>query len=395
MVSVFPQRGFGHSGTSGVASYTKNLVSFLSRYCGIFVFADKSSNVDSVYFENGVWVNRCWRRGLLYPFQVFQSAWKRRANVDVLHVQHEYFLFGGAFSALLFPFLLLLLKRLGRPLVVTFHHVVPLNVISEEFLKDNMIGGVPFILRLGIFTLTRVIANVADVLVVHEEFFKQVLFNEYGVDANKVWVIPHGVEEPSSIINSDRAKEILGVSGKRVLLFFGYITGYKGIELLIDTFDFLKNDESYVLFIAGGEHPRLKGKRKYQEYLRRLKERAAKVSDRIIFTGFVPEDMIPVYFSAADLVIFPYKSVFSSSGPISLAMQYKKPLLISKHLRRIIRIKDAWFDGNDLSYKIELFFNSKEFQRRTKPDNDFLFTHRWENVAEKTFMLYNIIKKGL
>lgn len=330
LISLFPPKEFRHVAMGGVASYAKNLVVSLSRSCEVIVFADKLFGSDSAYRDCGILVCRCWNKSVSYPFQIFRSVIKRRNDVDVLHIQHEYFLFGGVISAVLFPLLLLLLKLLRKPIVVTLHGVISLRIIDEEFLKDNMVSGVPFIFKLGVLALTRLIAFFADFLVVHEEFFRQVLINEYRVDGSKVWVIPHGVEEPSIIIDSDRAKEILGVGGKKVLLIFGYITGYKGIELLIDAFDLLKSDESYVLFIAGGEHPRLKGKRKYQEYLRRLRERAAKVSDRIIFTGFVPENMIPIYFSAADLVILPYKYKFSASGPESLAVSYKKHVITFK-----------------------------------------------------------------
>lgn len=329
VISVFPPKGSKHAGVGGVASYTKNLVFSLSDWCQVFVFADRFSDVGGCYLEDGVWVFRCWSRGLLFPFQIFRNVARRRNDVDVLHVQHEYFLFGGVFSAILFPFLLFLLKLFGKPIVVTLHGVISLSVIDREFLRDNMIGGFPFVFRLGALGLTRLIACFADALIVHDEFFRRVLVGEYGICKSKVFVVPHGVEEAREVIDREEAKRILGVGGKKVLLFFGYITGYKGLELLIDAFDFLKGDEDFVLFIAGGEHPRLRGKRRYREYLRELRERARRVSDRIIFTGFVPEDMIPVYFSAADLVIFPYKFKISASGPESLARSFKKPVIVS------------------------------------------------------------------
>ena len=390
VVSVFPPKGSRHAGFGGVASYAKNLAVCLSDLCKVVVFADRLCGVSDTYCEDDVWVCRCWDRGLFYPFRIFWNAARWRGRVDVFHVQHEYFLFGGVFSAVLFPFLLFLLKLFRKPVVVTLHGVISLSVIDREFLRDNMIGGFPFVFRLGALGLTRLIACFADALVVHDEFFRRVLVDEYGVCESKVFVVPHGVEEAREVINSDEAKRILGVGGKKVLLFFGYITGYKGLELLIDAFKFLKNDEDFVLFIAGGEHPRLRGKRRYREYLRRLRERARRVSDRIIFTGFVPEDKIPIYFSAADLVIFPYKAVMSSSGPINLAIAYRKPFLVSNVMNLIYGSSASFpLSAICLSKVIESFFNDNTFHEVVLEILEGKIENcRWDAVRDLTFSLY-------
>jgi glycosyltransferase involved in cell wall biosynthesis len=393
VISVFPPKGLKHAGFGGVASYSRNLVSSLADRCRLVVFADRLSDVDGAYSENGVWVHRCWSKNLFYPFQIFWSVARERSEIDVLHVHHEYFLFGGTLSAVLFPFLLCLLKLLGKPVLVTLHGVISLSVVDKEFLRDNMVGGSPFALRLGFFVLTTLIAHFADVLVVHKEFFRRALVCEYGISKDKVWVIPHGVEKPSEAIGDDKAKEALGVGGKKVLLFFGYIAGYKGVELLIDAFDFLKKDEDFVLFVAGGMHPRLKDKPKYQEYLCELKERARKVSDRIIFTGFVPEKMISIYFSAADLVIFPYKVVMSSSGPFALAVSYKKTGIASDiPASREILPSQALFDKDDpksLAEKTETIFNTHSSKRDIAAHVEKIGTaNSWDHVGLQTRKLY-------
>jgi glycosyltransferase involved in cell wall biosynthesis len=379
-----------HTRLGGMASYTKNLATSLSCNCMVSVFADRFSNANENYCEKGVWVCRCWSRGLSYPFQIFRNVVRRADEIDVLHVQHEFFLFGGVFSAILVPFLLCLLRLLRKPVVVTLHNVISLNVVGGRFLRDNMVNGFPFVLKIGIFVLTRLIAFFSDVLIVHEEFFRGVLVSEYGIRARKVLVIPHGVEEPGGIIDSDRAKEVLGVGGKKVLLFFGYIAGYKGVESLIDAFDVLKGDEDFVLFIAGGEHPRLKGKREYQKHLQEIKAKAKEISDKIIFTGFVPEEMIPTYFSAADLVIFPYREVFSASGPMSLALFYGKPFLASENYRGIIRLEDMLFSEGDLPQKIISFLsNDRKARRRINSYCEYVrMTRNWENIAEETDRVY-------
>jgi glycosyltransferase involved in cell wall biosynthesis len=375
-----------------VASYSRNLVSALLGYCSVVVFADKLSD-DAEYFED-VRVYRCWRKGLFYPFQIFRKLLGK--GLDVVHIQHEYFLFGDALSAVLFPFTLCLLKLLRKPVVVTLHGVVPISLIDKQFLRDNVIKGYAFTLKWGIFVATRLIVSFADAVAVHEDSLKNVLVNEYRVNKEKVYVIYHGIEEPFRIIESNVAKEVLDVKHKKILLFFGYLAGYKGIEVLLEAFRLLKHKEDFVLFVAGGEHPRLKFDFCYLEYLRLLKEKAGNVSNNIVFTGFVQEDMIPVYFSAADLVIFPYKIAMSSSGPMSLAISYEKPFLISNVFANPTRLKDLSFHlfAEDLARAIEHYFENHALRDDvSKCLNELKHARSWDAIARETFRVYELISE--
>jgi glycosyltransferase involved in cell wall biosynthesis len=393
MVSVYPPPASKHAESGGVASYTKNLVISLLDSCKIVVFANRMSNTDNEYQE-GAMVYRCWNKGIMYPFQIFRKLMGK--NLDAVHVQHEYFLFGNASSIVLFPFMLCLLKLLRKPVVVTLHGVIPLGHVNKQFLRDNLIDGYAFVLRWGILILTRLIVSLADVVAVHEDSFKRVLVNEYNVNKEKVYVIYHGIEEPLRIIESDLAKEALRVSRKKVLLFFGYLAGYKGIEVLVEAFRFLKHKEDFVLFVAGGEPPRLKCDSDYSAFLRLLKKKAMNVSRDIIFTGFVPEDMIEVYFSAADLVIFPYKIVMSSSGPMSLAISYEKPFLVSNVFPNPTRFEDLSFRlfAEDLATAIENYFENHAFREDVSGCLRELKNARsWHTIAGETFRVYELVSE--
>ena len=54
---------------------------------------------------------------------------------------------------------------------------------------------------------------------------------------------------------------------------------------------------------------------------------------RISMTGFVPEENISNYYSVADLCMIPYREFISSSGPLSLALSYQRPVILSKELQ--------------------------------------------------------------
>ena len=383
MVSIYPPPGSKHAKLGGVASYTKNLVVSLLNDCQVVVFADRMLHTDSEHYHEGAMVHRCWNRGVMYPFQVFKRLLGNK--IDIVHVQHEIYLYGGLGSTIVFPLLLCFIRLLRKPVIVTLHGVIPLSNIDGRFLRENWIRGNPFVMRIGFILLVRMIMSLSTSIIVHEEEFKEVLRAQYNCPAHKVYVIHHGIEERNDLLEKDQAKQILGLSGKNVTFFFGYITGYKNIELLIESAEFLKTPD-WVIVIAGGSHPRLSADPDYRRYLLDLHEKALATSkDGILFRGFISEDEIPLYFSAADLVVFPYEICMHASGPLSLAISYGKPFLISDSFKEMFVLEDAIFRGDprELASKIDQFFGNANFRLRNLAYVKKLKKERlWSKVAE-------------
>lgn len=391
MVTIYPPRLSIHSRNGGVASYSKNLVTSLLKYCSAVVFADSLSIPEDEGHEN-VPIHRCWSKGIKYPFQIFNALLKNQ--VDVVHIQHETYLFGPLVSALIFPLLIALIRLLRKPLVVTMHGVVPLSKMNKSFLKENRIPSNALIMRLGLTFLVKLIVSLSTAIIVHEKNLMNILTQEYKCDSSKINVINHGIEEPKVPFTSNEAKKKLGMDSKKVILFFGYITGYKNVGLLIDSAQFLKVD-NWIILIAGGMHPRLIGDGNYVKYISELREKALRLSEQnILFKGFVPEEEISLYFSAADLVIFPYNICMSSSGPLSLAASYGKPFLVTDSFREIITFDEIRFTNapKELAAKIDCFFENTELRLRILAWVDkFRMGRSWDSVAEKTFLLYTTL----
>lgn len=388
MVSIYPPPRSKHAKHGGVASYTKNLVDSLLSYCSVVVFADRMQVLDDEYSE-GAKVHRCWSKGAKYPFKIFKELLKNR--VDVVHIQHETYLYGGLASMLVFPFLLVLIKLLRKPVIVTMHGVIPLSRVNRCFLEENRINGNPLIMRVGLTLLVKIAVSLSTEVVVHEEKLRDVLIEDYKCCASKICVIHHGIEEPKVSIASDEAKEKLGVSAKNVILFFGYITGYKNVELLIDSAKYLKVPE-WTMLIAGGAHPRLSCDPSYLKYLSDLREKASSISEeKILFKDFVPEEEISLYFSATDLVVFPHNICISSSGPLSLTASYGKPFLVANSFREIVDFNEIVFgnDPKELASKIDFFFRDTKFGLKTSEySKDFRAKRLWSRISLQTYELY-------
>ncbi|MBB6459885.1 glycosyltransferase [Flammeovirga kamogawensis] len=118
--------------------------------------------------------------------------------------------------------------------------------------------------------------------------------------------------------NQEEAQLKLGVeSDKKTLLFFGFIREYKGLDILIKTFDQL--DDSYQLLIAGEVYG------SFDSYMQLIQENRNK--ERIhIFNQYISDQEVGDYFSVADVCVLPYKSA-TQSGITSIALHFEVPLI--------------------------------------------------------------------
>lgn len=397
IISRFPPKNETHSTEGGVAGYTKTLTNCFPEHKNITLYAQKIKNKTDEYFEDGIQIYRVWNKGILYPFQLIKKILKKKH--EIIHIQHEFFLYGGALSSILFLLLPVTLKLLRIPCIVTMHGIVPLSCIDDNFVRENKSSLHPFLVKLGFRFLTNWIHRLSTKIIVHEEKFRVSLKEEYKCSPLKCAVIPLGIEIKNDAIAKNIAKERLNLTGKKIILFFGYITGYKGIELLIEAFRLLSRSNSdYVLIIAGGDHPRMKQYPSYQEYVDNLKKSAKSISSsQVIFTGHVPENEINIYFSAADLAVFPYTVGMSSSASVAFAISYNKPFIVSDVLGNSTGLKESIFERTpeSLAKAIKTTLDDESVQSKlTDACSKLRAEHSWERVGTLTYNLYkDILRK--
>lgn len=394
IVSQYPPPHSKHARQSGIASYTLNQASAIKNQgCNVSIFCNKINGVSSHYNENDININRCWDIGTGSCFQILQTLARAKKNLDLVHIQYSYALFGGSLSALFFPLLLLFLRLSNIKFVITLHELLPLSIVNKKFLDEAGVKGNPAVFKTGIFQLVRLIILLSNAVIVHESYSKSVIQTEYRSNPQKIHVIPHGIEEFATLKDQEIARKLLGIKQKRVLLFFGYLAKYKGLSNLVDACARLNSD--YILLIAGGEHPRLKGKREYQDYLSRLHQQIACSRAEVRFTGFVDEADIPTFFAAADVLLLPYTRLISASGPLALCVAHKKPFLAADSLAGAIDESDILFPNTaeGIRIKVERFFLDEDIRDKSLKYGKKLLENRiWSRVASDTTALYkNII----
>ena len=192
-----------------------------------------------------------------------------------------------------------------RPRVMTAHYILPPDPSRRQVRSARRVFGA------------------MDSVVAHSEHSAARLRDEVGLDSAKVRVIPHGAFDYLTKLPEEKPlpAELEGAEGP-VILSFGLLRPYKGIENLIEAFAHVPPHQSKgtpELWVVG--NPRMD-----VEPLRKLAEPAI---GRVRFvTRFVDEAEIPAIFRRADLVALPYLDA-EHSGVLYTALAFGKPLLLS------------------------------------------------------------------
>src|SRR3954470_9076258 len=186
----------------------------------------------------------------------------------------------------------LLLRAFRRPLVLTAHDVVPREARPGQ--------------RAG----QRRLYERVDAIVVHSEHGRDRLGGRLGVPEAKIAVIPHGVLTP--VGDDGLPPELAGVEGP-VVLFFGLIRPYKGLDVLLDAWRGVEGAELWVVGM-----PRMD-----TSALRAAAPRGVRFVER-----FVPDGQVAALFARADLAVLPYREI-DQSGVLFTALGAGTPLVLS------------------------------------------------------------------
>ena len=187
----------------------------------------------------------------------------------------------------------------GHPRVLTAHDVLPREP------------------RPGQIASTRRLLQKMDAVVVHSQHGAERLREEAGVDPGRIHVIPHGAFDYLTQLPDEQPlpAELAAVEGP-VVLFFGLLRPYKGIETLIEAFNDVQGAELWVVGM-----PRMP--------VEPLIELAQGVRGRVRFISrFVDDRQIPAFFRRADLVVLPYRQI-DQSGVLYTALAFGKPIVLT------------------------------------------------------------------
>jgi glycosyltransferase involved in cell wall biosynthesis len=202
-------------------------------------------------------------------------------------------------------------------------------------------------------------------------------------------VIPHGnyIGNYPQGISREQARVKLGIEAdKTVFLFLGAIRAYKGIPDLVAAF---------TKIATGNETLVLAGNPLNEQIESEISQLTARKKDIIYSPKFVNDEEIQIYMNAADVVVFPFRDIFTS-GSVLLAMSFAKAIIIPD-LESLAEIKEAGgaitydpHDKNSLGRAIASAL-SVDLQKLGNCNLQEAEKLSWDAIADETFKFYSRI----
>src|SRR3989344_1299088 len=201
-----------------------------------------------------------------------------------------------------------LLKLRRKKIILTVHNVLP-----HESSK------------LSIF-FSKIAFLFVDRFIVHSNHNKVSFSQVFNVPLHKISAVPMGIHDLYKLgnLNKFEARKKLGIlNNKKVILMFGHIRDYKGIDDGIKAFnEFKKKIKNSVLIIAG------ELREDWTKYQKLIDEMG--LNDSVIKQlKYIDMSEVQSYFIASDLVILPYKEFEAQSGIGNIALTFNIPLIVS------------------------------------------------------------------
>ncbi|MCM8709663.1 glycosyltransferase family 4 protein [Clostridium sp. SYSU_GA19001] len=267
--------------------------------------------------------------------------------------------------------------------IATMHDLIP-YIMPEtvgrgyllKFLKD-----VPKVIELS------------DALITVSEWSKQDILKYFPIDKNKIFVTPLAADDIYKPLDKEKCKYFLSKQyniNKSFILYIGGFSPRKNVKSLITAFAKVYKDlgKDYNLVIVGAT-------RDQGQYLSEFSSNL-EFSSKIIFTGFAPENHLPILYNACDAFVYP--SLYEGFGlPPLEAMNCGTPVITSNLTSIPEVVGDAGilinpYNEYELMEALKKLLNNEKLQNEYREKGliraqDF----SWNKTAEKTLEVYKKI----
>ncbi len=242
-------------------------------------------------------------------------------------------------------------------------------------------------------------------LVVMAEKGRHLLITHYGVSADKIEVIPHGIPD-FPFVEPDEAKAELGFSDRTVILTFGLLSHNKGIEVVIDAMPaILKDTPDAVYVVLGATHPHLvrdQGEVYRETLMKRARELG--VESHVEFIDmFVDLPMLLKFISMCDVYVTPYlNEAQMTSGTLAYSFGLGKAVVSTPYWHAqelladdkgiLVPFGDSVATGREISAL--LTDEPRRFAIRSRAYS-VSRSMVWANVAERYLAVFEAARRSL
>ena len=301
-ISSYPPR------ECGIATYTQDLMLAISEKfsssLSLKVCALEATGVQHTYSKE---VKYILKTSDLNGYEDLATKLNRDKDLSLIFLQHEFGLYGGEYG----QNLLALLCELNKPVITTFHTVLP----SPNTALKKIVQAIA--------------ANSASVVVMTLKS-AEILENDYEVPTDKIWVIPHGTHLVSSFDHTEKtARNHLG--NRMVLTTFGLLSSGKSIETALDALPAIVDKFPNVLYlIIGKTHPSVVA-REGEQYRDMLEQKVLDLNlqGHVHFINrYLPLSELLGYLQRTDIYLFTSKDPNQAvSGTFAYAMGCGCPVI--------------------------------------------------------------------
>lgn len=356
----------------GIATFTTDLINAIAKgfgssldpVCCDITTARKSSNCD--YQLNPKHKN---------DYHRVAEEINKDSDVKLVHIQHEFGLFGGTYGSYLITFL----ETIKKPVAITFHSVIPNPDIKLK-------------------SFVQLLVSYATSIFVMTKKSREILEKAYQIDDNTITYIPHGTH----IVNYVEPEEIkmkLNLEHHIVLSTFGLLGPGKSIETAIKALpELIKHTPNILYLIIGKTHPNII-KEGVDSYRNKLKKLVAlhNLKKHVLFIDrYLEIQELLEYLKATDIYLFTSKDPNQAvSGTFAYAMSCACPIVATSipHTREVLSSDTGFLidiqDSEQLTNAVKKLLENDNL-RESMAINAFQKTREssWENVAVKHINSY-------
>ena len=307
----------------GIATYTKDLtnaINLLNPYSLAEIMAVNEPNSNHDYpWEVKFRINQDDLRSYLDA-----ASYINQSGTQVVHLQHEFGLFGGSEG----EYIVQLVKHIKKPLIITLHTVL-----------DNP--------RPNMVRIIQELASSSQIVTVMVGVAAQRLMRRYEIPKGKIFIIPHGVPDlpfgPSLPF-----KEKLGLGNYKIMGVINLLSRNKGLEYAISAVPkILKKFPNFLFLVIGETHPQVK-RTEGESYRRELgaQVKKLKIEKNVRFINeYLSLDDLTTYLRSFDIYITPYLDPSqTASGTLAYAIGAGKNCISTPYLYA----KEILWDGRGI-----------------------------------------------
>ena len=357
----------------GIATFTQDLASVITNIfgeslaCVICDLTDKPKSDKNISYTLNPKIKEDYKR-------VAQEINKDSA-VKLVHIQHEFGLFGGEYG----NYLLAFLETINKPVALTFHTVIPNPNLELKSIVQELVN-----YAVSIFVMTRQ--------------SQKILMESYGIKEEIIEFMPHGThlvkyENPSVL------KEKYHFENRTILSTFGLLGEGKSIETALKALpEIIEHTPNILYLVIGKTHPNniINNTDVYRNYLETLVNDLGLQNHVLFIDRYLELQELLDYLLVTEIYLFTSKDPNQAvSGTFSYAMSCACPIIATSipHTREVLTADTGLIyeigNSEQLAKATKQLLSNSDL-RETMAFNAFQKTREssWENIAIKHVHIY-------